>query len=93
MPEDALTDLSNLGPTSAEMLREVGIETPEELRRAGSALAFKILQHRFGRVRVNALFLFALEGALEGRHWSSFSAEEKDRLRASVEEDLEVGPG
>jgi DNA transformation protein and related proteins len=88
---EPLTALKNLGPESARMLLEVGIETPEALREAGAVLAYKLLQHRFG-ARVNALFLFALEGALTGRHWNSFSPEEKARLRSDADGDLEVEP-
>ncbi|MEM1056124.1 MAG: TfoX/Sxy family protein [Bacteroidota bacterium] len=83
--------LKNLGPTSAEMLREVGIETAEDLHECGAVMAYKILQHRFGKQKVNALFLFALVGAMEDRHWNSFSPEEKAVLREAASGDLEVG--
>ncbi|MEM6326876.1 MAG: TfoX/Sxy family protein [Bacteroidota bacterium] len=83
--------LPNLGPTSASMIREVGIETADDLREAGAVLAYKILQHRFGRQRVNALFLFAMEGALIGRHYNDFSPEEKAALREAASGDLTIG--
>lgn len=88
-----LADLPSLGPTSAAMLEEVGIETPEALREAGAVFAYKILRFRFGPTRVNPLFLFSLHAALTGRHWSQVSAEEKARLRADAQAgDLDVGP-
>ncbi|MDX1420210.1 MAG: TfoX/Sxy family DNA transformation protein [Rubricoccaceae bacterium] len=92
-PKEPLTGLKNLGPQSAAMLREVGIETPEGLREAGAVMAYKLLQYRFGRVRVNALFLFALEGALTDRHWNSFTAAERACLRAEADGELEIRPG
>lgn len=83
--------MKNLGPKSRAMLREVGIETLDDLRRAGAPMAYRILAHRFG-ARVNVLFLWALAGALDDRHWASYSAEEKAALRAEAEGELTVGP-
>ena len=54
-------------------------------------MAYKLVQHRVGG-RVNLLFLYALEGALADRHWNSFSAEEKARMKEDAAEELEVGP-
>ncbi|NNF57540.1 MAG: TfoX/Sxy family protein [Rhodothermaceae bacterium] len=87
---DALADLKNLGPRSIEMLGAVGIDTPEALREAGSVLAYKVLKHRFPKA-VNLLFLYALEGALTERHWNSFSREEKARLQAASQGELDIG--
>ena len=50
---DPLSGLRNLGEKSAELLREVGIETPEALREAGAVLAYKILKHRFPKRLLN----------------------------------------
>ena len=86
----ALADLLNLGPVTERHLREAGIETPEELRRVGSAFAFKLLEHHQGR-RPNLLFLYAMEGALQGRDLHDFSPQEKAALQASVADDLETG--
>lgn len=83
--------IRNIGPKSAALLRDVGIETTAELRRVGAVMAFKILQHRFGRARVNLLFLYAMEGALQDRHWNSFSREEKTALREAATGDLSIG--
>ncbi len=85
-----LADLKNLGEKSALLLREAGIETPEELENVGSVLAYKILKHRFPW-DVSLLFLYAMEGALQNRHWNSFSKEEKASLQAAAEGELEIG--
>ena len=81
------SSLKNLGPVSDRLLREVGIETAEEVRRLGSALVYKMLSHRAGRP-VNLLFLYALEGGLQNRNLNAFSPEEKAALRASVADEL-----
>ena len=85
-----LLGLKNLGPTSAAMLETVGIDSEDALREAGSVLAYKILKHRYPK-SVNLLFLYAIEGALTGRHWNSFSTDEKARLKAEAEGILEIG--
>lgn len=91
MSPDGLAALKNLGPTTAALLHEVGIETPEELRRVGSVMAYKLLCHRFP-AQANVLFLYALEGALQGRSYLDLAPEEKARLKAEAGGDLEVGP-
>ena len=88
-PTDPLADLRNLGEKSAELLREIGIEKPEALSEAGAALAYKILKHRFPK-EVTLNFLYAMEGALQNRHWNSFTPEEKEELKAAVEGELET---
>ena len=83
------SSLKNLGPESDRMLREVGIETAEEVRELGSAMIYKICSHRAGRP-AHLLWLYALEGAIQDRNLNSFSSEEKAALRAAVEDELEV---
>ncbi|GAB5534029.1 MAG: TfoX/Sxy family protein [Rubricoccaceae bacterium] len=85
------SSLKNLGPESDRLLREVGIETADEVRQLGAVMTYKILSHRHGKA-VNRIWLYALEGALTDRHWNSFSPEEKARLLAETEDELEVGP-
>ncbi len=91
-PAGSVAGLKNLGPTTAALLREVGVETADELRRVGSAMAYKLLTHRFPD-RTNMLFLYAMEGALQGRNLLDFSPEEKARLKAEASGTLEVGAG
>ena len=83
------SSLKNLGPESDRMLREIGIETAEEVRQLGSAMIYKIVSHRAGRP-AHLLWLYALEGAIQGRNLNSFSPEEKAVLRVSVEDELVV---
>lgn len=74
---------ANLGPKSAEMLREIGIDTVAALRAAGAPIVYRMLRDRFPGV--NAVMLWALQGAVEDRHWQSYDADEKDALRREVE--------
>ncbi|GHT37642.1 competence protein TfoX [Bacteroidia bacterium] len=64
MNRTELTALPNIGQVLAERLREVGIETAEDLRAAGSENAFIRLQ----TVDKGACLheLMALEGAVQG---------------------------
>ena len=79
--------MRNLGPATEALLADVGIETDADLRRAGAPMAYAVLKHRFGP-RVNAVFLYALAGALDDRHWASYSAREKAALRAAASGEL-----
>ena len=76
-----VTRLRNLGPVSAEMLREIDVKSAEELRDMGAVEAYRRLRFVFG-ARANQNLFFALLGALEGRDWRDFSrGEENARLK------------
>ena len=82
-----MTDLltaRNLGPTSSEWLRAVGISTLEDLRRVGSIEAFsRVAAHGFN---ASAVLLYALEGALTNTHWHELSPDTKAHLRRAASE-------
>ena len=84
------SSLKNLGPASDRRLGAVGIETADDLRRLGAPMVYRMLRHRFG-TGVNRLTLWALAGALDDRHWNSFTDEEKAALDAEATGDLDVG--
>lgn len=71
-----VTALRNLGPVSAEMLREIDVKSAEELRDMGADEAYRRLKFVFGR-RANRNLFFALVGALEDRDWREFSQNDK----------------
>jgi DNA transformation protein len=76
--------LMNLGPASERALPEVGIHSIEQLREIGAVEAYLRLRARDpDRTSLNALY--ALEGALTGRHWRDFDDPYKQRLRDEVE--------
>ena len=74
------------------MLAEIGITTADEVREIGAPMLYVMLKHRYG-ARVNRISLWALAGALQDRHWHSFSDVEKADLDAATAGDLEVGRG
>lgn len=74
-----LENLPNIGNTLADLLRETGINTPEDLFKMGAIQAF---------IRIKAVDpeaclskLCALEGAVEGIRWHNLSKEKKAELK------------
>ena len=83
--------LKNIGPKSAEWLREIGVLTRGDLERNGAILTYKILQHRYKGI--NILMLYSLYGALHDKHWNGLSPEEKSDLQAAAKEDIDISFG
>ena len=85
-----LRGLKGLGPKSEKCLKEVGINTPEELKLLGAVRAFIKLRNECS-TKPGLNFLYALVGALENKHWQTIAATEKDRLLMELEgyEELE----
>ena len=85
MPDAAtpIEQLRNLGPQTAAWLRVVGLHTQGDLEAVGAAMAYRMLRHHFRGV--NRLALYALFGALEDRHWNSYTPEEKARMTEAAE--------
>jgi len=74
-----LENLPNIGVALADLLREAGINTPEDLFETGAIQAF---------IRIRAVDpeaclskLCALEGAVEGIRWHNLSSEKKAELK------------
>jgi DNA transformation protein and related proteins len=74
-----LENLPNIGVALADLLREAGINTPEDLFETGAIQAF---------IRIKAVDpeaclskLCALEGAVEGIRWHNLSNEKKAELK------------
>jgi DNA transformation protein len=86
-PRTGVSRLAGLGPKSEAWLREVGINTEEELRAIGAVAAYRRLKPWNPRlVSLNALY--ALHAALSGLHWRAVDDETKARLRAEAGDDL-----
>jgi len=75
-----LTELPNIGPVLAGNLRKVGIETPEELRRAGT---YDVSMRIRTQVDSGACLhqLEAIERAVEGVKKSTLAPEKRAELR------------
>jgi DNA transformation protein len=81
-----IADLPNLGPKSQQMLVHAGIHTLEQLRDLGSVRAFAQVKRSGANSSLN--LLWAMEGALSGRHWQEVA--KHDRLSLLLElEDVE----
>ena len=78
-----LADLLNLGPKSAQMLAQAGIHTLAQLRELGAVRAY-VQVKRAGHASLN--LLWALEGALSGRHWQEVAKQDRLRLLLALEE-------
>lgn len=79
------TGLRNIGPTSARWLAEVGIDTPEELRRVGAAEAYRMIK-AWRPWDVTLILLWALEGAINDIDWMDVTPERRLELRREVDE-------
>jgi DNA transformation protein len=81
-----VADLPNFGPKSQQMLARAGIRTIEQLRELGAVRAYAQVKRSGACSSLN--LLWAMEGALSGRHWREVA--KHDRLRLLLElEDLE----
>ncbi|HZW26025.1 MAG TPA: TfoX/Sxy family protein [Gallionella sp.] len=81
-----ISALSNFGPKSQQMLAKAGIHTIEQLHELGAVRAYVQVKRSGACSSLN--LLWAMEGALSGRHWQEVARH--DRLRLLLElEDVE----
>ena len=78
-----VSELPNLGPRSAEILRSAGITTLEQLRELGAVAAY-VRAKRTGK-NVSLNLLWALEGAISGLPWQVVSREHRTSLLLALE--------
>ncbi len=71
-----LSELSNIGKVVEEKLKEVGIETPEQLTELVAEQSFIRLQAIDEKACYN--ILCTLEGAIRGIRWHNLSKEKKN---------------
>lgn len=75
-----LTDLPNVGAALAERLRHAGIETPAELKAAGSVGALLRVRRATAGDAPCASMLYALEGSIRGVRWHGIPTGERSEL-------------
>jgi len=74
-----LKDLPNLRLGTERMLKKAGIASADELRVQGAARAYQAIMHTHsGNVGIE--LLWALEGAINGTHWSVIPQQRRDEL-------------
>jgi DNA transformation protein len=79
-----IAKLRNLGPRTAQWLAAIGIHSEADLRRIGSVEAWARLRCEGFPVSLN--FVWAVEGALAGVHWTEIPPELKSAIRNQIEE-------
>ncbi len=85
MVNKPLSELQNIGKTVASRLHEIGITNEVELKKLGSAKAYKWLsEQNSGKHLPICYYLYSLEGAIQDKHWDELSEKEKTKLRLAA---------
>lgn len=79
-----ISDLPNFGPKSQQMLAQAGINSIEQLRELGAVRAYVKVKHCCANASLN--LLWAMEGALSGRHWQEVAKHDRLRLLLELED-------
>lgn len=88
-PLNSLINLRGIGPRVANLLRQVGVETPEKLKEIGAMEAYlRIIETGYTQ---HIALLYALVGAVENRDWRDVAQKDKARLQAELEGLKEIG--
>lgn len=74
-----IKDLPNLRLTTERLLRKAGIDSIEQLQEVGALLAYQALQ-KTHHDSLSLDMLWALEGALDGKHWSVVTPQRRHEL-------------
>ena len=79
-----IENLRNLGPTSAGWLRQIGVDTRQDLELRGPVVAYRLVRQRQPNATVN--LLWSLAATLADQDWRELSPETKQQLRHEAEE-------
>lgn len=74
-----LSDMPNIGKELEKQLKEIGVETCEQLIELGSKETFQRIRMLNSSACANRLY--ALEGAIQGVRWHHLSQDIKDELK------------
>jgi DNA transformation protein len=77
--------MRNIGEATAAWLHEVGIDSADDLRRAGAVEAYRKVK-AWRPWDVTLILLWALEGAIEDVDWMDVTPERRLELRRAVDE-------
>lgn len=80
-----IESLPNLGPKSGQWLREAGVCTIADLRRAGPVVAYRRVKRIQPQASLN--LLWALAAGLQGVDWRELAVTAKRRLLGELEQD------
>lgn len=73
-----LTELRNIGNTSALWLQSIGVSDEDQLQQIGTVEAYLRIQAR--GIKTSKVLLYTLEGALLDVHWNDIPEATKQRL-------------
>ena len=79
-----IIDLPNLGPQSQAMLANAGLHTLAEIRKLGSVESYLAVKRLNRSASLN--LLWALEGAISGRHWRDVAKHDRLHLLTQLEQ-------
>ena len=80
---DRIEDIRNLGPKSAWVLKEAGIESQTALGELGAVNAYKRVKFQFPRY-ASLNLLWALEAGLRDMDWRALSEDDKAALKSEL---------
>ncbi|WP_019530753.1 TfoX/Sxy family protein [Dasania marina] len=84
--QNDLLELKNLGNTSINWLKAIGINSYEDLKNIGPVAAYTQIKQR--EIKVSKVFLYALQGALMDTHWNDLAPSLKQQLVEEAEKRL-----
>lgn len=80
---DRLKDLPNLRLATERMLKKAGIKSVEQLEEKGALNAYKAIRDSHS-AKVSIELLWALEGAINGTHWSVVPQSRREELENAL---------
>lgn len=80
---DRLKDLPNLRLATERMLKKAGIKSVEQLEEKGAVNAYKAIRDSHS-AKVSIELLWALEGAINGTHWSVVPQSRREELKNAL---------
>lgn len=81
-----LLELKNLGNTSINWLRAIGVNSCDDLKAIGPVEAYARIKQR--DIKVSKVLLYALQGALCDTHWNDLPSQMKEQLLEQAEQRL-----
>ncbi|MCZ6605677.1 MAG: TfoX/Sxy family DNA transformation protein [Alphaproteobacteria bacterium] len=84
MTGNGVETMRNIGPKTAQRLRDVDIVTEARSRALGAVAAYRRVKH-YDPTFTTLNCLYALHAAITGEHWAHLSQKEKAILRAEAE--------
>ena len=76
-----LSALPNIGKKIEAHLNEIGVHTPEDLKKMGALTAWKRIRAKHPKKDCCICALYALEGAIMGIRWHELPKEVKEALK------------